>query len=240
MQLTCFDILLPPVKPLPLIDLPTAGGTYRLNIADNNKALPEDRIYFVYNHYKNAFQVDPGAASAQPPSQFSISRYTVGFEKVLFDDWFSLEVRAPFVGTYQYSSDEFGVVAQNAGNLAAITKVLLTESDTTSTVVGLGINMPTGTDVNGNALKGLSIVDYTVQNEAVHLLPYFGLLTLPTDQTFFHMFLQLDLAANGNPVWLRGDGSPARTDLGTFTQQNLLYVDVAGGPGSIGIKTGED
>jgi len=223
--LTFRSVLGPVMKPLPEFPTPPGGGAARINISDNNKALPMDRIFFTYNHFKNALQVIPGAESQQAPRQFSISRYILGFEKTLFCDCHSMEVRMPVTGTYQDAIPGFSVAGQNAGNLGLIYKMLLTRTDTWSSVIGLGLGLPTGTDIDGRVQD----VGYKLQNETVHVLPYTGLLVAPNEQAFYHAFLQLDLAANGNPVFATPVSADRSTTLGVMNEQNLLHIDASAG-----------
>ena len=43
-----------PVFPGGVLALPLAGGSPRLAIDENNGTLPQDRVYFLYNHFQNA------------------------------------------------------------------------------------------------------------------------------------------------------------------------------------------
>lgn len=224
-QLSYRSLVAPPVKPFPLVDTPPGGGTARLNIADNNKAFPEDRIYFMFNHFENALQVQVRDALGVSREQFSVSRYTLGFEKTLLCDCQSLEIRVPVTGTYQFFSSDFGVAGENAGNISLIFKQLIAADETFSSVVGLGVNLPTGTDIRGN----VSSIGYQIQNETVHLLPYTGFLWAPTDSVFFHGFLHGDFVANGNPVFATPDGAAGPALLGRLTGQNLAYFTTAAG-----------
>lgn len=223
-RLTFRSVLDPLAKPVPGADVPTGGGTARLRIADNNKALPQDRIYFNYNHFRNALFVEPGADSSFPSQQFSIDRYTLGFEKTLFSDGFSLEIRAPVVGNYQFFSEDFGVRGSNAGNVSVITKQLLTNTQTSSSVVGLGLNLPTGSDVSGN----VSDVGYVIQNEAFHFVPYLGFLSAPNDLSFYHAFCSIDVPSTGDPILASAIGQNNEL-LGKLTRQTLLAIDVSAG-----------
>ena len=50
-------------------DVCPGGGARRVKIAENNKALPMDRVYFSYNHFQNALQ---GASFLGTPRAMSI------------------------------------------------------------------------------------------------------------------------------------------------------------------------
>ncbi len=196
------------------IDIPSAGGSGRVKIAENNKALPMNRAFFVYNHYENALAASGGVGA---PRSFSIDRYTLGLEKTFCCDRWSAEVRMPFSSVYRFSTDSFHVEDGEVGNLTVSLKRLLWSNEITAVVAGLGVNVPTGSDVTGH----LDGTDFAVRNQAVHLLPYAGLLRAPNDRWFLHGFLQTDIATNGNRVELDGQS------LGMLTEQNLLHVDLS-------------
>ena len=168
--------------------------------------------------------IEPGADSGLPAEAHSISRYTLGFEKTFLDELASLEVRVPISGTYQFFSNDFGVRGSNAGDIALISKFLLTRTENFSSVVGLGLNLPTGTDVAGN----IRDVGYTVQNETVHFVPYFATLYAPGPFTFHHFFVSGDYAANGNPVFASSFGDSNQL-IGKLTDQTLLSFDYSMG-----------
>jgi hypothetical protein len=89
-------------------------------VAENNNAIPRDRLTFRYNYFKEALQVDglqfspflgpPISQTAtspirqfhqvQPASKsYNVHLYTVGFEKTFLDNMASVEVRVPFART---------------------------------------------------------------------------------------------------------------------------------------------
>lgn len=89
-------------------------------VAENNSAIPRDRISFRYNYFKEALQVDGLKASpelgprirqtpntpfrqfhqVQPASKsYNVHLYTFGLEKTFLDNMASIEVRLPFART---------------------------------------------------------------------------------------------------------------------------------------------
>ena len=192
------------------LDIPPAGAHRRMKIADNNKALPVDRIYFLYHHFQNALVVSP------PDRTFSVDRYSIGLEKTFSDGLWSAEFRMPFGGGYNLATPGFGVEGANVGNLAITLKRLLYRSRYTAAAGGLGIDVPTGGDVTGQA----GVSNYTLFNDAVHLSPWVGCLHAPNDRFFYQAFLQVDVATNGNRVTF-GDNR-----LGTIGDQTLMFLDL--------------
>jgi hypothetical protein len=206
------------------LDLPLGGGARRLKIGENNSPLPEDRVFFLYNHFENAITVSQGFLDVPTPisQDSSVDRYTFGIEKTYWDEIASVEVRMPIVSSFDFSSvdDRFNIDGGSAGNLAIILKYLLYAEDSWAVGGGMAIDLPTGSDVNVQ----LDNAFLTINNDAVHLLPFLGLVMTPTDDCFFQSFAQLDFATNGNQLTgtgLRGEDR--------FTDQNLLYLDVMGG-----------
>jgi len=201
----------PPVRCV-TVDIPPAGGSGRMKIAENNKALPMDRVYFIYNHYAGALQ-----ATASPTRVFPVDRYVVGMEKTFLDGRWSVEARMPFASSFLFATTDFDLGNQDVGNFAVSLKRLLCLSDTSAVAAGLVIDTPTGSDVTGQ----IAASRFVLRNDAVHLAPYLGFLRAPNDFFFYQGFLQVDVAANGNRVELAGDA------LGKLTDQNLLYLDLS-------------
>ncbi len=107
------------------------GSTSLVNpaVADNNSPVPQDRVYFRYNHFADALAVT--GASAQPTMPlpgiagarqgFTTTRtydddqYTFGFEKTFFERRASLEFRFPFSTTLANQLDlSYGALTSNA------------------------------------------------------------------------------------------------------------------------------
>ncbi len=207
-------------------DIPSAGGSRRVKIGENNKALPSDRVFFMYNHFENALAIQetpivpPGATLI---NQGPIDRYTLGVEKMFFDDLWSCEVRMPFNSAFNAETPAFGANGGNIGNLAVILKNLLYVDENTSVAAGLGMDFPTGSDFDGR----VGATQLAFQNDAVHFLPFVGFATALDDVFFVQGFWQIDLATSGNEV-LMNDGNTTNS-LGYLNDQNLMYLDFAVG-----------
>jgi hypothetical protein len=207
-------------------DLPLGGGNRRIKIAEHNRALPSDRIFFNYNHFQNA--IERAGLNAQDQQVFensSIDRYTFGFEKTFQDGLCSIEVRMPFTGGYD--SDAFGLVASadGTGNLAVIFKRLILEHEFGVAAIGMGVDMPTGSDTSALATTG-GMARLIIRNEAVHLSPFMTYLAHPHERFFCQGFAQLDFATNGNPLELTNGMT---TQTGMLHDAPLLFLDLAAG-----------
>ena len=208
-----------------LMDIPLAGGSRRYKVSENNKAVPMDRYYFMYNHFHNALEADPNTAVPGLERQYSIERYIVGFERRFFDGNWSVEVRMPFCSEYGMSVPKFDVAGGDIGNLSVSLKRLLAVSCTSSLVGGLAVDTPTGSDVTGRSIT----TTYRVRNEAVFLSPYVGFLSWPNGRLFYQGFLQVDVAANGSPIDYNDTTAAVTGRFGKLTEQTLLHADFSTG-----------
>src|SRR5262249_26826731 len=69
-----------PGQGIVLGDIPSAGGTARVKISEDNSPIPADRLFFLYNFFQNAIQLPT------PTTHYiDIDRYTFGAEKTFFD-----------------------------------------------------------------------------------------------------------------------------------------------------------
>jgi hypothetical protein len=215
------------------IDLPTAGGSRRVKISENDSPIPVDRVFFNYNHFHNVFQLSeqltfpPGL----PPTirQVPIDRYTVGVEKTMAEGQYSVELRLPFNGTFDEQLQTVGVDGGNIGNLALVFKSLIYSDEEAAVGAGLGVDTPTGSDSIGR----IGQTNIRFNNQSLHLLPYIGFLVAPGDPTwgwndgvFLSGFAQIDIATDGNSVNLLPPGGTGARSLGKFNEQNLAFLDL--------------
>jgi hypothetical protein len=210
-------------------DIPGAGGSRRVKIGENNSPIPQDRFFFMYNHFHNVleFSETPDAQVPIPQTitrRFPIDRYILGVEKTFLDEWWSVELRMPFNSSFDIATPDVAVDGGDYGNLAVIVKRLLYMDDSLAMAVGLGIDTPTGSSVESR----IGQASFRFENDALHLLPYFGAVMQPGDNLFFTGFLQVDIATGGNEV-LAGPVGRQGQSIGDLVEQNLLYVDLGGG-----------
>jgi hypothetical protein len=207
-------------------DLPFALGR-SFKIGENTRPLPTDRVFFVYNGFQNAQETITQGFGGGPPIQRrgNIDMYTLGFEKTFGDEWNSFEFRLPFLG-YENMQDPglFSPIAydvKNFGDVSLFYKRLLYRDETTAMTAGLGLGLPTSPDVTGR----ISGSEFTINTDAIHLMPFIGFLTAPNDDWFFQSYLQLDFATTGNRIESESPFLPE----GKLTEQNLLIVDFSAG-----------
>jgi len=196
------------------VDIPLPGGTRGVKISENDKALPMDRVFFIYNHFQNALEANVVGLGAR---SYPLDQYTLGLEKTFRDGLWSVELRLPFSRTPRVIATDLDVIAGDVGNLAITPKRLLYASESTAIGVGLPIQAPTGGDIAGEG----AVSSFSLSNDAVHLAPFIGFLNAPNDRVFCEGFLQVDVPINGNRVYFGGH------ELGSLSEQSLLFVDLA-------------
>jgi hypothetical protein len=200
-------------------DLPLGGGMRRFK-NEHARALPTDRVFFLYNHFHNALRFETDNTSTTD----SVDQFTFGFEKTSDDGQWSFELRMPFSGDANLSGDDVAVDSNGVGNLVGTLKRILYSDSTFVTAAGLAVVVPTGSDASVTFRNSNARLDF--ENEAVHLLPYLAVQSSPDENWFFHAFAQIDIAANENEVSIVGNGF---TDSDSLADQTLLYLD-----GSVG------
>jgi hypothetical protein len=186
----------------------------RVKISENFSPEVRDRYFASYNFFNDAL----GGLG-------DVSRYTLGVERILVDDLISVEARLPMAGTYASSQalDRAADRDFELGNAALIMKGVLLRGDRFIWSGGLGVTLPLSDDTRISS-AGQELL--RVENETVHLLPFTGLLLRKSPDTGVHVFMQLDVAANGDSVYGDLTGGPL-PKIGIFNDSTLLYLDVA-------------
>jgi hypothetical protein len=208
-----------------VVTAPLAAGGRRLKISENNKALPMDRVYFMAHHFHNAIDVNPNANLPFGATSSPINRYTIGVEKTFRDGRWSVDLRLPFAHEYRVETDGLRMQGDSMGDFALVVKRLLWSGETSAATIGLGVDIPTGSDVGGFLFDN----PFVFNNDALHLSPFVGFLLAPTDTCYFQMFLEVDVPTSGNEFELFDPGSGAMESLGTLDDQTLFHLDATAG-----------
>jgi hypothetical protein len=221
-----------------IVDLPYAGGSHRIKISENTKAVPLNRFYFVYNHFRNAFNSSAIGRTAsdefvRTSEDDSLDRYILGWEQTFYDGLCSIELRMPFSGIHTFGfapppSDPAGALdvhGGQVGNLAIIVKELIYADACGAYSWGLGVEIPTGSDVTARRN------DYrlTIENDTVHLSPYFAALFTPASCWFVNTFVQMDIPTSGNTVQYWNWETRQGGELGKLDEHALLHLDLSVG-----------
>ncbi len=198
---------------------PSASILGAQRLADNDCTLPTDRVFGDYSYFHDAQLAAPTDAN----------RFVPGFEKTFLDGRMSVEMRFP-MGILESNdlvagSSTFGTAGQ-FGDLQVIVKAILLEEDTWTLGMGMGVSVPTAPDVNISPATGTQLMK--IANNSTHLLPYAALLVKPNDDWFGQAFVQVDVAANDNPVSANLTGA-GLTSMGDIYDQTLIFADAAVG-----------
>ena len=219
-------------------DIPAAGGNARFNIADNNKGLPQNRVFFDYRHFNNAIGTDAIIGGLSPiVRRHNFDSFLFGIEKTLDEDeLISVEIRLPFSGNADFNQPDYGVSGSEFGNIPIVWKQAILLEDSYSLVVGSTLITPTGGDVAGQIFGN----PFSVNNEAWHLAPFIGGILMPhsgrtgegsdtllpgfsnlLSRTTFQYFGSVDFALNDQDVVVPG-ALP-----GGFREPTLMFLSSA-------------
>lgn len=195
----------------------------RTSVASNTTAIPTNRLYFDYSLVNNAV----------PTNRLeSFDRFTVGFERainVIFEGHLSVEARLPFAASLDHRiavESGMGPSQVEMGNALLIVKHMIAESDNFVLSGGLGLQLPTGSDVEIESLDGTKFLRY--DNETTHLKPFLGFAYVPDEHFFMQGFFEYDTPAGTNQVMLNLDGGGLQT-VGRLRDSSHLLFDVSAG-----------
>ncbi len=196
----------------------TSGGVGRIKIAEGGSILPIDRVFLRYSNIHNV---------AFTNGRQTLNRFVPGFERTFYDRLMSVELRAPFAtdAATTYSLDTHSFSNGNNtrfGNLMLYAKALLHQSERLVVSGGMGIALPTASDIEVNYANGDSLL--RIDNESVHLQPFLGVLYSPGPRFFAQGFLQYDAATSGNSVAINSTGNGLHS-AGKLTDSNNFFLD---------------
>lgn len=201
-------------------------------ISENNHTLPRDRVFYTFNYFNDAFtmrQLFINGPVIDATNQFSLYRHTVGVEKTFFDGRCSIQVQTQFDGNAElsrfFNPDVFHFGGGEVGNSILVGKVLLVEQGGFALGGGLAVELPTGDD----ALWRVDDARLKFENESVFVSPFLAALWLPDDDWFVNAFLQVQAAANGNPVNYGNLGANTSQQLGVINPATAAMIDLAVG-----------
>lgn len=193
------------------------GGSY--NIGENNTAIPTDRVYFVYNAFYNAISSSAGFGPTANQS-IDLHRYVAGFEKTFFDGNMSIDVRMPLLSGFDLRNPIYESQMGNVGNLTMFLKGLVYGDDDVALATGLGIGLPTGSDLTTRTTPFFGTDSLVIRNQAVRLMPFVAATMNLSDKWFLQSFGQMNFAASGNEV------VESNQVVGIFNEQHLLQSDI--------------
>lgn len=198
----------------------------RVQIAMNNSPLPRDRIFFTY---------DVGGGAFQRTNQ-SWQRNTVGFEKTLFCNWLSADVRIPFLTQPAFAQTTGTNGQQNTrsiethyGDVMINLKGVMLRTEQAVLSGGLGIRTPTGP---GRSFTTPNGAQWRLLNDTTSIHPFLAAATAPDERRFAQAFLGVDLPAGQNSVTYSRPTTgmfPAVNQTTEIYEQSILHFDVGAG-----------
>jgi hypothetical protein len=203
------------------IPSPSADGLLgRSSVGANSSAVPTDRLYFDYSLVKNGVPFNRSE---------NFDRYTIGIEKTIGEGEFSVEVRLPFAASMDHQlvlENGQGAAQTEAGNALVILKHELGSNEHTIISGGLGLSLPTGSDVEVNSAAGKRLI--RLVNESLHMKPFLAMAHVPDEHFFMQSFIEYDVPAGRNGAEVNLDGMGLQ-QVGRFRDSSHLLWDVSAG-----------
>ena len=203
------------------IPSPSADGLLgRSSVGANSSAVPTDRLYFDYSLIKNGVPFNRSE---------NFDRYTIGIEKTIGEGEFSLEVRLPFAASMDHQlvlENGRGAAQTETGNALVILKHELGSNEHMLVSGGLGLSLPTGSDVEVNSAAGKPLI--RLVNEALHMKPFLAMAFVPDEHFFMASFIEYDVPAGRNEAEVNLDGMGLQ-QVGRMRDASHLLWDVSAG-----------
>lgn len=201
---------------------PGFGNVGLVKQAMGGSPLTRDRVFFNYDYFDQV-NLGPGA---------DVNRFTPGFEKLIFDDLTSIELRAPFASTLDSDININRSTSSSEvefGDITLALKRVLAQGDSWLISAGLQLSLPTADDLGYSVTDGTSTGEFLrLENDSVHLMPFLGAVITPCSRSFLQAFVQLDVDAGGRPVLTNANAlnGGSLSQVGTLNDVAFLYVDV--------------
>lgn len=201
---------------------PGFGNVGLVKQAMGGSPLPRDRAFFHYDYFDNV-ALGPGT---------NVSRFTPGFEKLIFDDLTSFEVRAPFATTLDSDVNVNGSTSTSEvefGDITVALKRVLAQGDDWLVSAGLQVSLPTADDLTYSITDGTRTAEFLrLENDSIHLMPFLGAVVTPCSRSFLQAFVQLDADSSGRPVRANANALNGGFlgQVGELNDATFLYVDI--------------
>lgn len=203
------------------IPSPSADGLLgRSSVGANSSAVPTDRLYFDYSLVKNGVPFNRAD---------NFDRFTIGIEKTIGEGDFSVEVRLPFAASMDHQlvlENGRGAAQTETGNALVILKHELGSNEHMMISGGLGLSLPTGSDIEVNSAGGKPLL--RLVNEAVHMKPFIAMALVPDEHFFMQSFIEYDLPAGRNEAEVNLSGMGLQ-QVGRIRDASHLLWDVSAG-----------
>jgi hypothetical protein len=193
----------------------TGGGSRYIPIGENNKPLPMDRMYFLFNGFNNVLTTTDVINNRTYDSD--LQRYTFGFEKTFFEEQASLEIRFPLSSSLDMNLPNYSTSTGTVSNLTLVTKYLLSKTESTAIATGIGFGIPTGESFSGTS----GLETFRLRNQALYLIPYIGLMHNFNENWFTTAYLQVEIGTNGDTFEVKNAGTLGKINAQTFGRLDL-------------------
>ena len=224
--LYAFDYVVDLAVPSPSAD----GLLGRTTVATNGAVRTTNRLFFDYAVVNNALPTSRAE---------SIDRFTLAWERTFGEGHFSLEGRiamaAPLDNRIVLETG-MGPSQTEFGNMLLIAKQELYVDDWMVVSGGLGMSLPTGSDVNVDNAAGIPLL--SLDNESTHFKPFLAAIYVPDHHWFFQGFIEYDIAGGTNTAAInldglsllnRDGGRAGLQKVGRYRDASHLLVDVQAG-----------
>lgn len=210
---------------------PSADGLFgRTTVATNGVVRTTNRLFFDYSIVNNALPTSRAE---------SLDRFTIAWERTFGEGHFSLEGRLTMAAPLDNRiilENGAGPSQTEFGNMLLIAKQELYVDDYMVVSGGLGMSLPTGSDVNVDNAAGVELL--SLDNESIHFKPFVAAIYVPDHHWFFQGFFEYDIAGGTNTAALNLDGlgglnldgqRPGLQKVGRYRDASHILFDVQAG-----------
>lgn len=190
-------------------------------VAENNSPIPQDRLFFIQNHFHNAVKTEQDIIAVGAVSDDAhVNRSTFGIEKTWLNDMASIEVRLPFLTTGDLrTASPLTTDNVNFDGVGLTLKALLYEGSKGAISCGLGSMIPVGDETTFTTTIG----SYVIDSETFHLSPFLAASRQIGDNWFTQGFVQVDFPIDDDDVTATVTGTTF--DAGSVAPPTLLHLD---------------
>lgn len=204
---------------------PSLGNVGLVKMSSGGSPIPRNRVFFNYNYFEDA----PLANTS------SVNQFVPGFEKTFMAGLMSVEARFPFAATLDTDINTNGSTGSTTGQFGDISvalKSIFAQSDNWLLSGGLQLVLPTAEDISYRVSDGGTTREFLrIENESVHVMPFLGASLIADGGLFLQGFFQIDVDANGMPVFANSSpfGTGTMAEVGRLNGATMMYLDASAG-----------
>lgn len=180
---------------------------YYAKVADNNSAIPQDRVFLTYRFFNDVRTFQSVNMSSASNEVRDLSLIELGMEKTFHDGLISADLILPFMNSpvedaVFWPGQTTPQQDMQLQDLAFGLKGILLSSGKSTLTSGFRVEAPTGQRFSAFGDEGTEIVD----NDVWAVTPYLAYLNELNHDTFFQSFIAYRMQTGGN-----GDRRPFAT-----------------------------